>query len=158
MGQSAEWFGSVGQTIGHLSCHLAGLDMWDTLSLCAHIYLVGHVIAVCVICLHACSPGLGGAAVQLCVQGPYRIGRCGRTTLCAASVQTVHRMPACLLPGLGGTANSVCSDRTNSGQSLDLGTSLVGHVIACLHARTGRCDRTNSGAALQLCVQRLYKQ
>ncbi|VDO02110.1 unnamed protein product [Rodentolepis nana] len=34
---------------------------------------VGHDITVCVIvCLHVCSPGLGGAAVQLCVQRPYK--------------------------------------------------------------------------------------
>ncbi|VDO01086.1 unnamed protein product [Rodentolepis nana] len=80
---------------------------------------VGHVIAVCV-------PGLGGAAVQLCVQGPY--------------------------PGLGGAANSVCSDRTNSGQSLEPRDKPCG----TRHRMPARQDWEMpglGGAAVQLCVQ-----
>ncbi|VDO01284.1 unnamed protein product [Rodentolepis nana] len=73
--------------------------LWDTLSLCASS--------------HVCSPGLGGAAVQLCGQRPYsasyacmsaaRIGRYGQ--LCVqrpykqwpitrTSATARHRMPA----------------------------------------------------------------
>ncbi|VDO14810.1 unnamed protein product [Rodentolepis nana] len=97
---------------------------------------VGHVIGLCVIV--ACMSASQDWELRL------------YNSVC--SDRTVHRMPACLLPGLGGTANSVCSDRTNSGQSLEPRDKPCG----TRHRMPARQDWEMpglGGAAVQLCVQ-----
>ncbi|VDO09514.1 unnamed protein product [Rodentolepis nana] len=86
-------------------------------------------------------------------------------------------MPACLLARIGRGANSVCSDRTNSGQSLGQDWEVRPYNFVCSSPGLGgapynsvcsdrtnkkRCGRTTLCAATvqwrQLCVQRPYKQ